>query len=53
MARRKTCLDGTHPTCVASDSGLPECVCWCAECKGYMQSLRGDWVPQIRIVKGA
>ena len=24
---------GTHPICVASDSGLPECACWCAECQ--------------------
>ena len=24
---------GTHPICVSSDSLLPECACWCAECK--------------------
>lgn len=24
---------GTHPLCISSDSGLPECACWCAECK--------------------
>lgn len=21
-----------HPTCIASDSGLPTCDCWCAQC---------------------
>lgn len=26
------CLDGSHEICASSDSGLPECRCWCAEC---------------------
>ncbi len=34
MSRRRTaCLDGSHDICVSSDSGLPECRCWCAECR--------------------
>lgn len=26
-----------HGVCVSSDSKLPECKCWCAECKEYKQ----------------
>lgn len=43
----------THSVCVSSDSGLPECKCWCAECKAHMKSVRDSWVPTIRIVRGA
>lgn len=34
---------GTHPICVASDSGLPECACWCAECKEGGRRLAERW----------
>jgi hypothetical protein len=34
----KTC--DQHPTCSASDSYLPLCKCWCAECKDIMKDTR-------------
>jgi hypothetical protein len=38
MKTIKTCSQ--HPTCSASDSYLPLCKCWCAECKDYMKAVR-------------
>jgi hypothetical protein len=38
MKTIKTCSQ--HPTCSASDSYLPLCKCWCAECKDYMKAIR-------------
>jgi hypothetical protein len=37
-----------HPTCVSSDSGLPECRCWCAECREYMREVRRAPKPEAR-----
>ena len=36
--KTKTCSQ--HQTCTASDSYLPICKCWCAECKEYMSDVR-------------
>jgi hypothetical protein len=36
--KTKTCSQ--HQTCTASDSYLPICKCWCAECKDYMKAVR-------------
>ena len=38
MKTIKTCSQ--HPTCSASDSSLPICKCWCAECKEVMADIR-------------
>ena len=38
MKAFKTC--DQHPTCSASDSYLPVCKCWCAECKEIMAEIR-------------
>ena len=38
MKAFKTCSQ--HPVCSASDSYLPLCKCWCAECKDYMKAVR-------------
>lgn len=29
----------THAICLSSDSKLPECKCWCAECKDIMKEI--------------
>lgn len=29
----------THAVCASSDSKLPECKCWCAECKDIMKEI--------------
>ena len=29
-----------HKTCYASDSNLPVCKCWCAQCKEEMREVR-------------
>ena len=31
LVMAKTCTQ--HETCISSDSNLPTCKCWCAECK--------------------
>jgi hypothetical protein len=33
MTKSKKCITNIHPICISSDSKLPECLCWCAECK--------------------
>ena len=38
--KTKTCSQ--HDTCVSSDSSLPMCKCWCAECKEVMADIRGN-----------
>lgn len=38
--------NGTHPICVSSDSGLPECACWCAECKDVRAARQ--WIADQR-----
>jgi hypothetical protein len=43
MAKRKNCPTGQHPICIASDSKLAECVCWCAECKEMMTEIRTQY----------
>jgi hypothetical protein len=40
MAKKKNCPTGQHAICVASDSKLAECVCWCAQCKEVMAEIR-------------
>jgi hypothetical protein len=41
-----------HPTCLASDSKLAICKCWCAECKDIQAEYKRD-AYKITIVKGA
>jgi hypothetical protein len=36
--KAKTCSQ--HDTCVSSDSSLPMCKCWCAECMEIMEDNR-------------
>ena len=36
--KSKSCSQ--HPVCSASDSYLPLCKCWCAECKDIMKEAR-------------
>ena len=36
----KTTTCNQHPVCIASDSYLAICKCWCAECKDYMKAIR-------------
>jgi hypothetical protein len=31
--KTKKCITNIHPICISSDSNLPECLCWCAECR--------------------
>lgn len=38
--KSKTCSQ--HDSCVSSDSSLPMCKCWCAECKEIMADIRGN-----------
>ena len=38
MKAIKTCSQ--HPICLASDSQLAICKCWCAECKDIMKEAR-------------
>ena len=33
----------THTICIASDSNLPECKCWCAECKEWREYNSYIW----------
>jgi hypothetical protein len=42
MSRRRgnVCPDGSHETCPASDSRLPVCRCWCAQCREDMAAVR-------------
>lgn len=46
-ARRssRSCPDAMnpHPICGSSDSGLPYCRCWCAECRDYMTEVRAAY----------
>jgi len=41
--KKRSCADGSHPVCTSSDSNLPECVCWCAECKDIMKEIAKNW----------
>ena len=43
MAKKKNCPTGQHPICIASDSKLANCVCWCAECKEMMAEIRAQY----------
>ena len=44
MTKKATkCIDGSHPVCIGSDSKLPECLCWCAECKEMMAEIRKNY----------
>ena len=36
--KTKTCSQ--HDTCSSSDSSLPICKCWCAECREIMAEAR-------------
>lgn len=41
----------THAICVSSDSNLPECKCWCAECKDIMKEIAANYSLKIKAVK--
>lgn len=41
-----------HAVCASSDSALPECECWCAECTEHMKKVRSNWTPDIRVIGG-
>jgi hypothetical protein len=44
MAKKQNyCISKKHPICTSSDSKLPECLCWCAECKDIMR----QWVSSV------
>jgi hypothetical protein len=43
MPKKKNCPTGQHPVCVASDSKLSECVCWCAQCKEMMAEIKAAY----------
>lgn len=36
-----------HPICRASDSNLPECTCWCAQCADDRRRRALTWTPNI------
>ena len=44
MAKKsKVCPTGQHPICIASDSRLANCVCWCAECREMMAEIKANY----------
>lgn len=42
MMKRNTCTQ--HAICEASDSNLPICKCWCAECHEIMDEVRANGI---------
>jgi hypothetical protein len=51
MAKKKNCPTGQHPICIASDSNLANCVCWCAECREMMAEIRNEYKNRIKANK--
>jgi hypothetical protein len=48
---KKNCIDGSHQLCTSSDSKLPECVCWCAECKDYFAEVRKTYGKNVNLIR--
>lgn len=38
--KARKCINNTHPICISSDSNLPECICWCAECREQREAKK-------------
>jgi hypothetical protein len=45
MTKRATCTE--HASCTTSDSNLPECSCWCAECHEWRDTMRPKWESEM------
>jgi hypothetical protein len=51
--KKKTCIDNSHAICTSSDSKLPACVCWCAECKEYFAEVAKTYKQNLKDIRAA